>query len=445
MHGSKLTPLLNSRSVTLLLAGVVPFMAAVTGLIDTSTAYFFVVVYLCCLGTLAFLEYLYLGRIARCLRVELEVSNRLFSDVESEVGVNLTTTSRFRLNGIVRLVHPDMVNAENLTEALTNVQTTKLAFKFRPTVRGSVRWDQLHFRLVSPLKLLSWQLLVRCRPKVSAILPNYLFNSKSSRTALRKSTYGDRIFSQLSGEGREFYSLREYEPGDDLRFVDWKRSAKRNSLLLKEFRPESHQKVVVAIDSSARMSTRVDQRLLLDYAADAAARLTHSAIKNRDEVGLFVFNNKLIANIRCNKGSAQESRIISEIQAITPGDLAADFDLLRLLTASTYRRSLLVLITSIANPATLDSIRRVLLPARRKHFVFVAAIADRGLEQVKNGRAENMQDAYVISAAYEQFEIIQKRTKILKGYGIECAYTDATNLPDLIERKYHEFKISGRL
>jgi hypothetical protein len=105
----------------------------------------------------------------------------------------------------------------------------------------------------------------------------------------------------------------------------------------------------------------------------------------------------------------------------------------------------LVLLTSVTNPFSLELMQERFSSLSRKHVVLVAAIADRSLERAAASRAETLEEAYLIAAAYDQRRQIDQRVEKLRRSGIECVYTDAAYLAPALRREYERLKSSGKL
>lgn len=321
-----------------------------------------------------------------------------------------------------------------------------LLHQLRTLTRGVFSWGKLYLRVSGGSFLWSWQYQIE--PKEHAItnvFPNANLHSIRSVKAFQKLQAGNNIAEQRKSEGREFDSLRKYTVGDDLRKVDWKRSARGRGLFVKNYRPESHQCVSISIDCSRRMSNLIAGRTQIEYALDAAAHLIQLARTQEDEIGFFAFNHKVISSIKCRKGKKQEQLIANAMQSIRASTLEPDYQLLTEWGHSQRKRSLLILITSISNPVSLEGIRNALKPLSAKHLVLVLAIADRDLQELTQTRANSLEDAYIISAAMEQLEQIKKRQKQLQAIGIDCIYCDAALVSEMLHQKYYELKAKGKL
>ena len=157
--------------------------------------------------------------------------------------------------------------------------------------RGDLRFGSVHVRALSPWGLV-WreeehevEELVRVQPGIEDLRKERLPGLRPSLV-----TPGARKVRRW-GEGSEFESLREYQRGDDPRTVDWKASARRAELLVRNYQVERNQNVVLAIDAGRLMRERIGDRERLDYALAAALLVAERARSYGDRVGVLVFDD----------------------------------------------------------------------------------------------------------------------------------------------------------
>jgi len=124
--------------------------------------------------------------------------------------------------------------------------------------------------------------------------------------------------SVFKGRGMEFDSVREYVPGDDIRGIDWNVTARANAPYVKKFREERELTVLVALDISASGSFGSHRLSKMETAAEIAAILMFSALKNNDKVGLVLFAEGIVRYIPARKGRSAVLRLIREILAAEP-------------------------------------------------------------------------------------------------------------------------------
>ncbi len=130
--------------------------------------------------------------------------------------------------------------------------------------------------------------------------------------------FSGEYHSTFKGQGMEFEEVRQYEPGDDVRLIDWNVTARMGLPYIKKFREERELSVVLLIDasSSGRFGTR--DRFKNETAAELGALLAFSAIKNNDKVGLIIFTDRIEKFVPPKKGRAHVLRIIREIIYFKP-------------------------------------------------------------------------------------------------------------------------------
>lgn len=119
--------------------------------------------------------------------------------------------------------------------------------------------------------------------------------------------------SVFKGQGLEFYEVREYVPGDDIRLIDWNVSARLGFPYIKKFVEERQQSIVLCVDVSASQDFGSQKLSKNEIAAEIAAILAFSAIKNNDLVGLLMFSDRIERYLPPKKGKCHVLRVIRDI------------------------------------------------------------------------------------------------------------------------------------
>jgi len=130
--------------------------------------------------------------------------------------------------------------------------------------------------------------------------------------------FGGEYHSVFKGQGMEFEEVREYLPGDDIRLIDWNVTARAGTPFIKKFREERELLVMLLVDLSASGHFGTVARAKNQVAAETAAILAFSAIKNNDKVGMIVFTDQIELFIPPKKGRSHVLRLIREILYFTP-------------------------------------------------------------------------------------------------------------------------------
>jgi uncharacterized protein (DUF58 family) len=130
--------------------------------------------------------------------------------------------------------------------------------------------------------------------------------------------------SVFKGRGIAFSEVRQYIPGDDIRMIDWNVSARMNEPFVKLFTEEREMTVLLLVDMSAsgNFGSRVQEKR--ELAAEIAAVLAFSAIRNNDRVGLIIFTDQVEKYVPPKKGKKHVLRVISEILSFQPSSLRTD-------------------------------------------------------------------------------------------------------------------------
>ena len=124
--------------------------------------------------------------------------------------------------------------------------------------------------------------------------------------------------SAFKGRGMEFSEVREYQPGDDVRLIDWNVTARMNQPFIKEFIEERELTLMLLVDVSPSGSFGSDQKFKNEIAAEVASIIAFAAIKNNDKIGLIIFSDKIEHHIPPKKGKAHIWNIIRTILSFKP-------------------------------------------------------------------------------------------------------------------------------
>lgn len=153
--------------------------------------------------------------------------------------------------------------------------------------------------------------------------------------------------SPFHGFSVEFAEHRPYQPGDELRHIDWKMLARSDRLMIKQFEAETNLRCMVVLDCSASMDwSGAEMRLTkLEYAKRLAAAFAHIMLTQRDATGFISFAEKIEAIVPARSRRQQWSRIVRAIGDVSPGGGTAAEPALRRVTDFLSRRGLVVFIS----------------------------------------------------------------------------------------------------
>ncbi len=190
--------------------------------------------------------------------------------------------------------------------------------------------------------------------------------------------YAGRYKSIFRGRGMDFEEVREYQVGDEIRYIDWNVSARMNDLFVKVFREERELTVVLAVDISGSVEMGSGERSKRELMAEVAAVLAFSAIANNDRVGLLLFADGVEDFIGPNKGRRHVLRLIREILYFEPSGRGTDIDrALRYVSHVVHRSSMVFLISDFLDE---DFERPLRITNERYDLIPVVIVDQRELE-----------------------------------------------------------------
>ena len=181
--------------------------------------------------------------------------------------------------------------------------------------------------------------------------------------------------SVFKGSGIAFSEVRQYMPGDDIRLIDWNVSARMNDTYIKLFTEEREMTVLLLVDMSAsgRFGSRVQEKR--ELAAEIAAILAFSAIRNNDRVGLVIFTDEVEHFVPPKKGKKHVLRVISEILSFEPRSPRTNLAVaLQFLGRIARRRAVAFLISDFLAPPT--QYERALRITSRRHDLVPVSVTD---------------------------------------------------------------------
>lgn len=179
--------------------------------------------------------------------------------------------------------------------------------------------------------------------------------------------------SAFKGRGMAFSEVREYQPGDEIRAIDWNVTARMGRPFIKEFQEERELTVMLIVDVSAsgRFGT---SRPKNETAAELAATLSFSAIRNQDKVGLCLFTDRVEKYIPPKKGRGHVWRVIEEVLEYKPERTGTDIARpLEYLNRVLHRRAICFLISDFLASPSYETELRI---ANRRHDMIAVTITD---------------------------------------------------------------------
>ncbi|MCA1594776.1 MAG: DUF58 domain-containing protein [Acidobacteria bacterium] len=237
------------------------------------------------------------------------------------------------------------------------------------------------------------------------------------------------------GEGRDFESMRDYVPGDELRHVSWSATARRGKLTTRQYQIERDQTIIIALDAGRLMTGRIEQETKFDSAINAALALMSAAERGGDVAGLVVFGRRIRAYVPPAKGREQTDRVLEALHAIEPEMIEPSYTrAFEYLAANCKRRALIVVLTDLVDEEGSRELLTSLRILRPRHLPLVVTIADRDLRASVQHTPESIGGLFAQSVAEE---IMLQREAALRHVeaqgGLALDVTAAALVPSLLE------------
>jgi uncharacterized protein (DUF58 family) len=333
---------------------------------------------------------------------------------EQRVTVRVENTSRVRLYVRVRDGVPVGFGVEDV-ERSGPVQAggeTRWEYTVTPRARGRFAWGPIYLRYRS---LLGFWERGRVEPAVGetrvypnlSLLERYHLLARSDRLA----AMGIRRV-RLRGASTEFESLRDYTSGDDVRQLDWKATARRARLIVRNQEAERNQTVLLLLDCGRLMNATEDGVSKLDHAVNAALLLAHVALARGDRVGLCTFSGQVHAWLT-PRGHLAQNRLVSETLYDVRGDFTESDHgrCLKFVAARHPKRSLLVVLTDFVDATTAAEMVAHLQLAARRHIVLFAALKDPFLDRAAASEPRTEREGFRKAAAVD---LLRERREVLE-------------------------------
>lgn len=181
--------------------------------------------------------------------------------------------------------------------------------------------------------------------------------------------------SIFRGAGIEFEEVREYTPGDEVKSIDWKVTARMGRPFVKRYREERELVLMLLVDMSASGLFGTSGTLKRETMAEAASILAFNAIRSNDKVGLVLFTDAVESYIPPKKGTAHVWRVIKEILDFAPHGRGTDIgEAARFLSRVMRKRCVAFFISDFLDNSFLEPLKR----ARKRHDCIAAVVRDTG-------------------------------------------------------------------
>lgn len=255
-----------------------------------------------------------------------------------------------------------------------------VVYHLRPRRRGLIHLGDHHVRYPSPLRLWQRQLRLPARdtlrvyPDVTAVREYELLARKSRESLLVRAI-------PLRGGENEFERLREHGPDDAYRDIDWKATARRGRLIVREYQQERNQTLICLLDCGRLMTAESDGLLQLDHAINTVLMLAHVAARAGDQVGLLAFDAQVRLYLAPQGGRRLAQRFARATYDLQPSLVESDFEgAFATLGRRWRKRALVALFTQVIDDVSAQSVLRQVRGVRERHLPLCVLFRDPDLD-----------------------------------------------------------------
>lgn len=381
--------------------------------------------------------------------------------VSNKIQVTVKNNSAETLSGTFRDEIPTTFRLGDLYESLTGSfrkgflkrSTNEVPFRVesgrrweheyavKPPERGDEQFPGTFLRLDCPLGLVTKQVHlktlqdVRVYPNVLALREFDLLNQ-----AGRLKEVGIRQ-AKMRGIGTDFESLREYAEGDDFRKIDWKATARRSRLIVRQYEVERNQSVLLCIDTGRHMMSEVEGVRKLDHVLDSVLLLAHAAAAAGDHVGLLVYNNDVVKFIPPKKGGNQVGLVVEALHNLVAEPVESDpVKAFSFLQARFKKRSFLLNFTAVEDADRAREVATSMSSLRNRHLTFLVNVSDPEVAEVLNRIPSSEKELYELRAAQWVTEDKKAAHSLMSSLGIRFIDSEPQDLAKALVNTYLDAK-----
>jgi uncharacterized protein (DUF58 family) len=315
-----------------------------------------------------------------------------------------------------------------------------------PLRRGRFDVDELAVRVAGPLRLAARQSR-RTAPHALRVYPPFTSRDEAELRITRARILEVGLRSaQGRGGGTEFDSLREYTADDEFRRVDWAATARTGRAIVRTYRAERNQNVLVLLDAGRVMAGRIAGVPRLDHAMDAVMMITSVTSRLGDRVGFVAFDADVRAVVPPARGAAQLARVTDAMYQLEPQLVESDYTQAFTTALGRFRRrALLIVFTDLAEQAVAETLLPALPLIARDHVVMIASVRDPNVVSWSRSTADDVEAAYRAAAAVASLEERRRLTARLRGMGVIVVDEPPGKLSPALADAYLKVKAAGRL
>jgi uncharacterized protein (DUF58 family) len=241
-------------------------------------------------------------------------------------------------------------------------------YKIKFARRGRYIWNDLRVRWNDPgqIRFIDVPIVERGEARV---MPRMQDLKKADLRPHRVRMHMGNIPSTVLGPGLEFYGVREYSDGDELRHINWKASARRDRLLTNEYEMERSGDVVIIVDGRSAAPGQLSSSKLMDACVEAAASVSAHLLRQRNRVGMIILG-EFIEVVKLAPGQRQMLKINYALLNAKAGEVRSLQGLNMMLGHYFPRSAMLLMVSPLEDPRMLDAVEKLLV--RQQEMIMIS-------------------------------------------------------------------------
>jgi uncharacterized protein (DUF58 family) len=379
----------------------------------------------------------------KCLKITRQFDAVLSVRVPNKITVKVLNDGPEHIKFRMREEPPPLFTVPNneFNLDLRPGEEQTVTYSITPNERGGDYFRGTFVRIHAPFNLVEREVRLHTEQPLR-VYPNILalreFDLLKQRGRLQE--VGIRR-SRSKGLGMEFESLRDYTEGDDFRKIDWKATARRSKLVVRNYEQEKNQSVIICVDIGRKTLSEVNGVAKLDHMLDSSLMLCHAAMVAGDCVGLLVFADNVRRYIPPRKGRSQIGFIIEAMHDLVSEPVESDPAAAFAYLASRWkRRSLVVVFTDVDDADQAKSLGGAFGPIARHHIALLASVGDPGLKLDSEQSIDTSDDMYRKAASLFLLSEKKMASSILGSQNIHMLEAEPQDLAAALVSYYFMVK-----
>lgn len=377
------------------------------------------------------------------LQAERETLRVASLDKPHRVTLTLNNLSRRILKLTMRDDVPQefTANPQEFAMRLDPRSRATMHYDLRASRRGAFSLEGVHVRVSSRLGLWERYLFLPCASPIHVYpdmqqLSEYALLARTNRLSLM----GVRRVRKV-GQDHEFERLRDYTPDDNYKHIEWRTTARRQRLTVKDFQTSQSQRILFLLDCGRMMANHSRGLSLLDHALNASLMLSYVALRQGDSVGLICFSDRVHAYVPPRGGMNQMNRMLHATFDRFPELVESRYDEAFLhLSTHCKKRSLVVLITNVIDEVNANQIHRYLATQVGRHLPLAVMMRDHHLFDAADHPDPRGPALYRAAAAAEVLTWRHQVLTDLVHQGVLCIDSFPEQMTAPLVNKYLDIK-----